>query len=214
MNLLECLIGMSLSIGVIAPVLQSGSHLLIQQTKLEQAWLAEQDAARVLEIMSRAIRMAGYREIASLADYRLAINHTKAPYSNPYLGLEHRRGWNHSDLLWVKHEPAGLLDSDCMGNTVSASQPIARTQGGLRHQRFFVQSVPGQTYGSLMCATLDQQGRLHHASLMQHIESLRFEQSHHSRNAANPGIWIHLRTSAARMPAREFSRFVAFRNHP
>lgn len=214
MSLLECLIGMGLSIGVIASVLQSSSHLLIQQTKLEQVWLVEQDASRVLEIMGRAIRMAGYREIASLADYRDATKNTKVTHPNPYLGLEHRHGWNHSDLLWVKHEPAGMFDSDCMGNTISASQPVARTQAGLRHQRFFVQSAPGQKYGSLMCAALDRQGRLHHTSLMQHIESLRFERSHHASDAATPGIWIHLRTSASQIPAREFSRFVAFRNHP
>lgn len=116
MSLLECMIGISLSIGVIAPVLQSGSHLLIQQTELERAWLVEQDASRALELMGKAIRMAGYREITSIADYRHSFEKNKVAY----VGIEQGRGWNRSDLLWVKQEPAGALDRDCLGNAMDA----------------------------------------------------------------------------------------------
>ena len=68
---------MSLGIAVIAPLLQSSSALVRKQTQLEKAWLVEQDAIRVLELMARAIRMAGYRKIGSLAEYRQAQRMTK-----------------------------------------------------------------------------------------------------------------------------------------
>jgi Tfp pilus assembly protein PilW len=66
MTLLGCLVSMGLGIAVLTPVIQSSAVLVRKQTQLEKAWLVEQDAIRVLELMARAIRMAGYRKIDSL----------------------------------------------------------------------------------------------------------------------------------------------------
>jgi hypothetical protein len=214
MTLLGCLVSIGLGIAVIAPVMQSSAVLVRKQTQLEKAWLVEQDAIRVLELMARAIRMAGYRKISSLADYRLRTSKID------YIGLEQRSGWNHSDLLWVKQESADSAEGDCLGNRVAQvnhGKTQSRTKKGLRHQGFFVQKAVGDHAGSLMCASLDRQGRLQNTSLMSHIDSLHFKWVEHkaqqgqSLSAGRSGIQIVLKTT---LLEREFSRFVALRNTP
>jgi hypothetical protein len=214
MTLLGCLVSISLGIAVLAPLLQSSAVLVRKQTQVEKAWLVEQDAIRVLELMARAIRMAGYRKISSLADYRQRT--TKIDY----IGLEQRSGWNHSDLLWVKHEPADGREGDCLGNRVEQGnygKSQSRTKKGLRHQGFFVQKAGGDHAGSLMCTSLDRQGRLQNTSLMSHIDSLHFKWVQHEAvqgqvpSTARSGVQIVLKTT---LMEREFSRFVALRNTP
>ena len=206
---------MSLGIAVITPVMQSSAVLVRKQTQLEKAWLVEHDAIRVLELMTRAIRMAGYRKINSLGEY-LQQRMAKVDY----IGIEQRSGWNHSDLLWVKHEPADSAEGDCLGNRVEQGahgKTQSRTKKGLRHQGFFVQKTVGDHAGSLMCTSLDRQGRLQNTSLMNHIDSLQFKWVEHkthqgrSPSAGRSGIQIVLKTT---LVEREFSRFVALRNTP
>jgi hypothetical protein len=214
MTLLGCLVSISLGIAVITPVMQSSAVLARKQIQLEKAWLVEQDAIRVLELMARAIRMAGYRKISSLADYRQRTSKID------YIGLEQRSGWNHSDLLWVKHESADSVEGDCLGNRVEQvkrGKTQSRTKKGLRHQGFFVQKAVGDPAGSLMCASLDRQGRLQNTSLMSHIDSLHFKWLEHktqqgqASSAGRSGIQIVLKTT---LVEHEFSRFVALRNAP
>jgi hypothetical protein len=214
MTLLGCLVSIGLGIAVIAPVMQSGAVLVRKQTQLEKAWLVEQDAIRVLELMARAIRMAGYRKIDSLADYRQRTSKID------YIGLERRSGWNYSDLLWVKQESADGAEGDCLGNRVEQvhhGKTQSRTKKGLRHQGFFVQKAVGEHAGSLMCSSLDRQGRLQNTSLMNHIDSLRFQWLERKTQQGQPpstersGIQIVLKTT---LVEREFSRFVALRNTP
>ena len=214
MNLLGCLVSIGLGIAVLAPVMQSSAVLVRKQTQLEKAWLVEQDAIRVLELMARAIRMAGYRKISSLADYRQ--RRTKIDY----IGLEQRSGWNHSDLLWIKNESVDSAEGDCLGNRVEQvahGKAQSRTKKGLRHQGFFVQKAAGEHAGSLMCASLDRQGRLQNTSLMNHIDSLHFKWLENKAVqgqlpfTARSGVQIVLKTT---LVEREFSRFVALRNTP
>ena len=214
MTLLGCLVSMGLGIAVITPVMQSSAVLVRKQNQVEKAWLVEQDAIRVLELMARAIRMAGYRKISSLADYRQ--RKTKIDY----IGLEQRSGWNHSDLLWVKQESADSNEGDCLGNRaeqVNHGKSPSRTKKGLRHQGFFLQKAVGDHAGSLMCTSLDRQGRLQNTSLMNHIDALHFQWVEHKAvqgqlpSTARSGIHIVLKTT---LMEREFSRFVALRNTP
>lgn len=216
MSLLGCLVSMALGIALMTPVMQSSSALVIKQNQLEKAWLVEQDAIRVLEIMARAIRMAGYRKITSLADYRQRQRLAKADF----IGLEYRSGWNHSDLLWVKQEPTDSVEGDCLGNRVEYVKhggTQTRTKQGLRHQGFFVQKAAGDRTGSLICASLDRQGRLQNTSLMNHIDSLHFKwveitkNQGHGTPANRRGLQIVLKTT---LVEREFSRIVALRNTP
>ncbi len=214
MTLLGCLVSIGLGIAVLAPVMQSSAVLVRKQTQLEKAWLVEQDAIRVLELMARAIRMAGYRKINSLADYRQRT--TKFDY----IGVEQRSGWNHSDLLWAKQESADSAEGDCLGNRVEQvnhGKAQSRTKKGVRHQGFFVQKAVGEHAGSLMCTSLDREGRLQNTSLMNHIDSLHFkwvkdtESQGQLPSAARSGVHIVLKTT---LVEREFSRFVALRNRP
>jgi hypothetical protein len=214
MTLLGCLVSIGLGIAVLAPVMQSSAVLVRKQTQLEKAWLVEQDAIRVLELMARAIRMAGYRKINSLADYRQRT--TKFDY----IGVERRSGWNHSDLLWAKQESADSAEGDCLGNRVEQvnhGKAQSRTKKGVRHQGFFVQKAAGDHAGSLMCTSLDREGRLQNTSLMNHIDSLHFkwvkdtESQGQLPSAARSGVHIVLKTT---LVEREFSRFVALRNRP
>jgi hypothetical protein len=68
-----------------------------------------------------------------------------------------------------------------------------------------------------MCTSLDRQGRLQNASLMNHIDSLHFKWVEHKKHqdqlpsAERSGIQIVLKTT---LVEREFSRFVALRNTP
>ena len=206
---------MGLGIVVIAPVMQSSAVLVRKQTQLEKAWLAEHDAIRVLELMARAIRMAGYRKINSLGEYR-----QQRIAKVDYIGIEQRSGWNRSDLLWVKHESADGAEADCLGNRVEQvnhGKIQSRTKKGLRHQGFFVQKAVADHAGSLMCTSLDRQGRLQNTSLMNHIDSLHFNWVEHNpqqgqpASAARNGVQIVLKTT---LVEREFSRFVALRNAP
>ena len=220
MSLLGCLVSISLAIALMAPVMQSSAVILSKQSQLEKAWLVEQDAIRVLELMARAIRMAGFRKITSLADYRQRQRQGQAPSKVDTIGLEYRGGWNHSDLLWVKHEPADSAEGDCLGNRVEQvknGSAHSRTKKGLRYQGFFVQKAAGDRTGSLMCTSLDRQGRLQNTSLMNHIDSLYFKWVEHKTeqgqlpSAATKGVQIVLKTT---LIEREFSRFVALRNTP
>jgi len=195
-------------------MMQSSAVFMRKHTQVEKAWLVEHDAIRALELMARAIRMAGYRKINSLADYRQRT--TKIDY----IGLEQRSGWNHSDLLWVKQESADSAEGDCLGNRVEQvnhGKTQSRTKKGLRHQGFFVQKAVGDHAGSLMCTSLDRQGRIQNTSLMNHIDSLHFQwlerktQQGQLPSAERSGIQIVLKT---KLVEREFSRFVAFRNTP
>jgi hypothetical protein len=215
MTLLGCLVSMGLGIAVIAPMMQSSAVLVRKQTQLEKAWLVEHDAIRVLELVARAIRMAGYRKINSLGEYR-----QQRMAKVDYIGIEQRSGWNHSDLLWVKHESADGEEGDCLGNRVEQvnhGKAQSRTKKGLRHQGFFVQKAAGDHTGSLMCTSLDKQGRLQNTSLMSHIDSLHFNWVEHKTqqgqlaSAARSGVQIVLKTT---LVEREFSRFVALRNTP
>jgi hypothetical protein len=87
----------------------------------------------------------------------------------------------------------------------------------LRHQGFFVQKSAGDHAGSLMCTSLDRQGRLQNTSLMNHIDSLHFKWLEHKKHQgqlpsrARSGVQIILKTT---LMEREFSRFVALRNSP
>lgn len=220
MSLLGCLVSISLAIALMAPVMQSSAALLSKQSQLEKAWLVEQDAIRVLELMARAIRMAGFRKITSLADYRQRQRQGQAPTKVDTIGLEYRGGWNHSDLLWVKHEPADSVEGDCLGNRVEQAKngsAQSRTKQGLRYQGFFVQKAAGDRTGSLMCTSLDRQGRLQNTSLMNQIDSLHFKWVEHKieqgqlPDLATKGVQIVLKTT---LTEREFSRFVALRNLP
>jgi hypothetical protein len=113
----------------------------------------------------------------------------------------------------VKHEISPKVDFDCIGNTLSKE----RTQHNLAQQGFLVSrqaSVPKGAKvngGSLVCQSLDRQGRIQNTTLMNGIHHLSFEPLPASAGKAfkvklemTDGISIH----------QKFERIFTTRNLP
>ncbi len=60
MNLLECLVGIALCALLLNPLLKTSADLLIKQIEYEKTQTLISEAERALELIGRAIRMAGY----------------------------------------------------------------------------------------------------------------------------------------------------------
>ena len=144
----------------------------MKQIQYEKSQSLTAEADRALELIGRAIRMAGYQNahssITSTRNNTLSIDYLQVQKSNGYRG---------SDSLIVKHEISSKVDFDCIGNTLSKE----RTQHNLAQQGFLVgrqASAPKGAKvngGSLVCQSLDRQGRIQNTTLMNGIHHLSFE---------------------------------------
>ena len=172
MNLLECLIGLALSLVLVAPLIKNSGEFIVKQIQYEKSQSLTAEADRALELIGRAIRMAGYQNahssITSTRNNTLSIDYLQVQKSNGYRG---------SDSLIVKHEISPKVDFDCIGNTLSKE----RTKHNLAQQGFLVgrqASAPKGAKvngGSLVCQSLDRQGRIQNTTLMNGIHHLSFE---------------------------------------
>jgi len=172
MNLLECLIGLSLSLILVAPLIKNSGEFIAKQIQHEKSQSLTAEADRALELIGRAIRMAGYQN----ANLALAST-SKNSSSNNYIQVQKNNGYRGSDSLMVKHEISSGVDFDCIGNTLSKE----RTKNNLAHQGFLVDrqaSAPKGVRvngGSLICQSLDRQGHIQNSTLMNGIHHLSFE---------------------------------------
>ncbi|MGV0963952.1 MAG: PilW family protein [Polynucleobacter sp.] len=172
MNLLECLIGLALSLVLVAPLIKNSGEFIAKQIQYEKSQSLTAEADRALELIGRAIRMAGYQNANSaIASAR------KNSSSNHYIQIQKNSGYRGSDSLMVKQEISQGVDFDCIGNTLSKE----RTKNNLAQQGFLVDrqaSAPKGAKvngGSLICQSLDRQGRIHNTTLMNGIHHLSFE---------------------------------------
>ena len=205
MNLLECLVGLALSLVLVAPLIKNSGEFIAKQIQYEKSQSLTAEADRALELIGRAIRMAGYQNANS------AISSTrKNTASIDYLQVQKSNGYRGSDSLMVKQEISPGVDFDCIGNTLSKE----RTKNNLAQQGFLVDrqaSAPKGVKvngGSLICQSLDRQGRMQNTSLMNGIHHLSLEALPASAGKAfkvklemTDGILIHQtfeRTFAAR----------------
>jgi hypothetical protein len=206
MNLLECLVGLALSLALVAPLIKNSGEFISKQIQYEKSQLLAVEADRALELMGRAIRMAGYRN-------RQSFNKpTKKDYAvNESILIEKHHGYQGSDSLLVKHEISHGLDFDCIGNTLSKE----RTKNNLAHQGFLVErqaSAPKGAKvngGSLICQSLDRQGRIQNTTLMNGVNHLSFEALPAS---AGKAFRIKLRMTDGEFIYREFERTFVTRN--
>ena len=208
MNLLECLVGLALSLVLVAPLIKNSGEFIVKQIQYEKSQSLTAEADRALELIGRAIRMAGYQNAHS------SITSTrKNTFSIDYLQVQKSNGYRGSDSLIVKHEISPKVDFDCIGNTLSKE----RTQHNLAQQGFLVSrqaSVPKGAKvngGSLVCQSLDRQGRIQNTTLMNGIHHLSFEPLPASAGKAfkvklemTDGISIH----------QKFERIFTTRNLP
>ena len=195
MNLLECLVGLALSLVLVAPLIKSSGEFIAKQIQYEKSQSLNAEADRALELIGRAIRMAGYKNT-----YISTASSRKKTSSIDYLQIQKNNGYRGSDSLMVKQEISQGVDFDCIGNTLSKE----RTKNNLAQQGFLVDrqaSAPKGIKvngGSLICQSLDRQGRIQNTTLMNGIHHLSFEplpgnagQAFRVRLEMTDGVTIH-----------------------
>ena len=169
MNLLECLVAIALSILLLNPLLKTSADLLAKQIEYEKRQSLISEAERVFELMGRTLRMAGYRNIHS-TQYRKQVDQ--------WIAVQKKTGYRGSDALTVQHELSTGVDFDCIGNVLNQE----RTKNGLARQGFLVDRQAGiakgmkANGGSLICQSLDRQGRLQNTTLMNGVNALLIEE--------------------------------------
>ena len=203
---MEYLVALTLSLILVAPLIKNSGEFITKQIELEKSHSLAAEADRALELIGRAIRMAGYRNAQSL----ISSTRKEATLSD-FIQVQKSNGYRGSDSLMVKHEISQGIDFDCIGNTLSKE----RTKNQLAQQGFLVdrQSLIPKGMrvngGSLVCQSLDRQGRLQNTTLMNGSNHLSFElltgsagKAYRVKLQMTDGVSIH----------REFERTFATRN--
>ena len=169
---MECLVGLALSLVLVAPLIKNSGEFIAKQIHYEKSQSLTAEADRALELIGRAIRMAGYQN----ANSAIASTRKNSSSSN-YIQIHKNSGYRGSDSLMVKHGISSGMDFDCIGNIFSKE----RTKNNLAQQGFLVDrkaSAPKGAKvkgGSLICQSLDRQGRTQNTALMNGIHHLSFE---------------------------------------
>jgi len=169
MNLHECLVAIALSLLLLNPLLKTSADLLTKQIEYEKRQALISEADRALELIGRTIRMAGYRNINS---------RQQRSQPDQYIQVQKKSGYRGSDSLTVQHELSAGVDFDCIGNELNKE----RTKHGLARQGFLVDRQAGIAKGakvnggSLICQSLDRQGRIQNTTLMNGVNSLFIEE--------------------------------------
>jgi hypothetical protein len=176
MTLLECLVGIALCALLLNPLLKTSADLVIKQIEYEKTQALISEADRAFELIGRTIRMAGYRNIQSTS---LSMRNQENKKNRPsFLELSKKSGFRGSDSLTVRHELSDGIDFDCIGNAITKD----RTKNQLALQGFLVDRQAGVPKGkkvnggSLICQSLDRQGRIQNTTLMNGVNSLFIEE--------------------------------------
>ena len=100
-----------------------------------------------------------------------------------------KTGYRGSDAIVVRHELSNGIDLDCIGNVLN----IQRTKNQLAYQGFLVDRQAGipkgvkVNGGSLVCQSLDREGRKQNTTLMNGVNSLLIEELNSSMQSAESG---------------------------
>ncbi len=193
------------------PLLKTSADLAAKQIQYEKTQALIADGDRALELMGRAIRMAGYRSInASGAS-------SKQWDAKQYILIEKKSGYRGSDFLRTHHGLSGQTDLDCIGNTITSD----RTKHQMAYQGFLVERQAGfpkgikVNGGSLICQSLDRQGRIQNTTLMNGVNILSIEEierSHPARGEGQKRYRIRLQMTDSRSLNVDLERTFATRN--
>lgn len=151
------------------PLLKTSADLVAKQIEYEKRQSLTAEAERAFELIGRAIRMAGYHNINSVQ---------RRKQEDQWIQIHKKSGYQGSDSLMVQHEISAEVDFDCIGNALSKE----RSKQGLARQGFLVDRQAGIAKGtkvnggSLICQSLDRQGRLQNTTLMNGVKYLRVEE--------------------------------------
>jgi len=143
--------------------------LVVKQIEYEKRQSLTAETERAFELIGRAIRLAGYRTTNTTQHYKK---------SDQWIQIHKKSGYRGSDSLTVQHEISAAIDFDCLGNALNQE----RTKNGLARQGFLVDRQAGipkgvkVNGGSLICQSLDRQGRLQNTTLMNGVNYLAIEE--------------------------------------
>jgi hypothetical protein len=149
---------------------------VIKQIEYEKTQALISEADRAFELIGRAIRMAGYRNFQSTS--LATTNQGNKKNGSSFLELSKKSGFRGSDSLTIRHELSEGIDFDCIGNAITKD----RTKNQLAPQGFLVDRQAGVPKGkkvnggSLICQSLDRQGRIQNTTLMNGVNSLFIEE--------------------------------------
>lgn len=187
MTLLECLVGIALCALLLNPLLQTSANLVNKQIDYEKRQSLVSEADRAFELIGRAIRIAGYRNIQSKSLTRINARSKKSTTS--FLEVEKGIGFRGSDALTIRHELSDGVDFDCIGNSINKE----RTKNDLALQGFLVDRQAGipkgkkVNGGSLICQSLDRQGRIQNTTLMNGVNGLLIEEINNAQTQTSKG---------------------------
>ena len=210
MNLLECLVGIALCILLLNPLLKTSADLLIKQIEYEKSQALASEAERALELMGRAIRMAGYQNMKSKQQRNNEKN--KAPV----LEIQKGAGYQRSDSLVTRHELSDGVDFDCIGNTLTSD----RLKNNQALQGFFLDRQAGLPKGlkvnggSLICQSLDRQGRLQNTTLANGVNAFSVDELKSQSSGGQKAFRVRLEMTDGAFIHREFERIFTTRNLP
>ncbi len=216
MSLLECLVGITLCALLLNPLLKAGAQLATKQIEYEKTQSLISEAERAFELMGRAIRMAGYQNIKTKKD----PNNSDA--TKWFIQVNKKVGYRGSDSFSVQHELSDGVDFDCIGNILSKE----RTKKDLAFQGFIVERQAGIAKGtivnggSLICQSLDRQGRMQNTTLMNGINHLFVEEISPPKKVGGisdraPRLYkISLQMTDGALIKVDFERTFATRNLP
>lgn len=154
------------------PLLKSSADVFAKQIEYEKTQALISEADRAFELIGRAFRMASYRNIKSFQKIKNGKGAGSA--NNQYIEIRKGAGFRRSDALFVHHELSDGVDFDCIGNALTHE----RTKNQLAFQGFIVDrqaALPKGAKGnggSLICQSLDRQGRIQNTTLMNGVDGL------------------------------------------
>jgi hypothetical protein len=208
MNLLECQVAIALSLLLLNPLLKTSADLLAKQIEYEKRQALISEADRALELIGRTIRMAGYQNINVTQQRKQA---------DQYIQVQKKSGYRGSDSLTVQHELSAGIDFDCIGNELNKE----RTKHGLARQGFLVDRQAGIAKGakvnggSLICQSLDRQGRIQNTTLMNGINSLFIEELASPNKSATQKLFkVRLQMTDGTLLNIDLERTFSTRNLP
>ena len=213
MSLLDCLVALALSTALLAPLLKTSAELVTKQIQYEKTQVLISEGDRALELIGRAIRMAGYSNVKSPSAKNQKTN------SQDFIQIYKKSGFRSSDSLTVKHGLSDGVDFDCIGNALS----LDRTKNQLALQGFLVERQAGVPKGakinggSLMCQSLDRQGRIQNTTLMNGVNLLNIEELHaqQGNTASSQRLYrVKLQMTDGRLLHLDMERSFATRNLP
>jgi hypothetical protein len=156
MTLLSCITALTLGVVMIYSPLKLLSDILLKQEEIEQDILLQQNINRTMELLTRAIREAGYRTSLNTKNE----NDIQIKQGGLFRG---------SAAIELMQGLPKSLAYDCMGNLLS----LGRTRGQKTYQHFYLERSRNDPLSAiLICQSLDRQGRLHQAELLNQVQHL------------------------------------------